>query len=77
MLSLVVVPDAVPLEEVVDLSCPVELLCPDVAYWACVTPAKLKARVPPSTIASASDRLADIEENFMAVPFIDPAILLC
>jgi hypothetical protein len=42
-----------------------------------VTLATPKASVPPSTIASARDRLADIEENFMAVPFIDPAILLC
>jgi hypothetical protein len=36
-----------------------------------------KKTVPATINADADDRTVEIDENFMTVPFFDPAILLC
>jgi hypothetical protein len=36
-----------------------------------------KNTVPATISADAADRMVEIDENFMAVPFFHPAILLC
>jgi hypothetical protein len=36
-----------------------------------------KTTVPATISADADDRMIEIDENFMAVPFFHPAILLC